>query len=266
MGKTILMCPPDYFDIDYVINPWMDVNQKASDSKFTQWKSLEQKFKELGHSVELLTPQKGLPDMVFIDCGVKYKDTFVLSNFKYKERKGESVHFKKWFEDYGCKVFDIPEEYYFEGHGDSLWAGKRLFLGYGFRTSVEAHFQIQDIIGGIDTDIEFIPIELVDGRFYHLDTCFCPLDADTALCFPEAFSKKAIKMLNDNIDLIEVGEEDALKFVCNSVVIGKDIIMPSGGKQVIAQLKELGYKVHEVEMSEFIKAGGACKCLSFIVN
>lgn len=260
------MCPPDYFDIDYSINPWMDVKNKATAEKGKQWQGLKDKFTELGVQVELIEPQKGWPDMVYVDVGVLCGDIFIPSNFRYPERQGEKKYYIDWFKKEGYKIVEIPEAYYFEGHGDTLWAGQKLFCGYGFRTSVEAHWKISDVLKKTDDKIQLIPVELTDSRFYHLDTCFCPLDDKKAFYFPNAFSDKAKALLKENIELIPIDESDAIKFACNSVVIGKDIIMPAGAKKISEILTSLGYNVHQVEMSDFIKGGGACKCLSMPIE
>lgn len=261
--KEFLMCPPDFFDIEYSINPWMNTQKKATNTKTQQWVALRDKFTEIGAEVKLMKPQKGLPDMVYIDAGVIYNNVFVPSNFRHKERQGERKFFTKWFEENGYKIEEVDEVFFFEGHGDTLWSGSKLFCGYGIRSSAEAHHEISKIIkklGG--KDIEFLPIELIDQRFYHLDTCFCPLDDSRAFFFPNAFSEKGKRMLEKNIELIPVDEDEAIKFACNSVVVGKNIIIPSGTHKICKKLEDIGYKTHQVEMGEFMKGGGACKCLS----
>ncbi len=256
-----LMCPPDYFDIEYSINPWMDASTKVESSMKEQWQKLHDTFFEVGAEVQLMSPQKGWPDMTYVDVGVLYKDIFVPSNFMYPERQGESPYSIDWFEDNDFKIKQIDSTFALEGHGDTLWAGDRLFCGYGFRSTVEAHHELSRILNEIG-DVDVIPIELIDARLYHLDTCFCPLDKNTAFYFPGAFSKKAQRMLEKNIDLIPISEEDALKFACNAVVIDKHILIPSGAKETNEMLERLGFTVHEIPMSEFMKGGGACKCLS----
>ncbi len=259
------MCPPDYFDIKYSINPWMDTNTIVSQEKNTQWQQLKNKFIELGVDVKLLKPQKDLPDMTYVDIGILYKNTFIPSNFRYPERQGEKKHAIAWFKKNGFKIAEIDKTFYFEGHGDTLWAGDKLFFGYGFRSSVEAQYETAKILKKLNPKIEVIPIELIDPRFYHLDTCFCPINSKQATYYPNAFSSKAKKILSQNIELIPVTEKEATKFACNAVVINKDIIIPAGAPQIYQRLKKLGYTTHPIEMSEFIKGGGACKCLSFLI-
>lgn len=263
MSARFLLCPPDYFSIQYSINPWMHPEkEQASDDKVRQWNQLRGTFEKIGVELELVTPQPGLPDMVYVDVGVIWEKTFIPSNFKFPERQPERAHFVKWFEDHGYSIEPIDQAYSFEGHGDTLWAGKNLFCGYGFRTTVEAHQNLREIFARLGADVNVIPVELVDDRFYHLDTTFCPLNEKQALVYRGGLSAKALRMLESHIELIDISEEDALKFACNAVVVGKDVLIPAGAVATNEKLRALGYTVHEIEMTEFMKGGGACKCLS----
>jgi len=66
-------------------------------------------------------------------------------------------------------------------------------------------------------------------------------------------------------DLIDVEPEEATHFSCNAVVIDRDIVLPEGAPQLVTKLQERGYSCHPLPMSEFIKAGGACKCLTMFM-
>jgi N-dimethylarginine dimethylaminohydrolase len=267
MKKPVfLMCPPDYFDIDYSINPWMDKKNKANGDKTKQWRNLKKELENAGASIKLIEPKKGWPDMVYLDVGIVYKNYFIPSNFRFPERQGERKYDIAWFRKNKFKIIEISKEYLFEGHGDTLWAGDKLFFGYGFRSGLEAQREIVKKIKKINSKIQIIPVELINPYFYHLDTCFCPLDKDKAMYYPGAFSAKAKKILKENIALIPVSENEAKKFACNSVVIKKNVIMPAFNPRISFALEKKGFIVRPVEMDEFIKGGGACKCLSIQIR
>jgi len=257
-GK-ILMCPPDYFDVTYSINTWMDVNDKPDRAlAIQQWTTLHHTLIRLGAWVECIKPQTGLPDMVFTaNGGLAYKGRCVLSRFTHKERKGEEEHFKKYFESVGYKVFDVGNSY-FEGEGDAMLAGGKLFAGYGFRTDRKIY---DKIVKFLELD-KAVLCELVDERFYHIDTCFCPISDTQAFYYPKAFTEDSIKDMDKEIELFAIEEEDAEKFACNSVVLGKNIVMPVGCNKTQDLLKKLGYETFEVDVSEFLKAGGSAKCMT----
>ena len=250
----ILMCRPKYFGIDYSINPWMDIGNDADHGNaISQWNALKDKLRELGARVQCVPPREGLPDMVFTaNAGLILKDSshVVLSSFHHKERQGEEEHFRQWFEQNGYTVTSL--HYPFEGAGDALYFGDVLVHGYGFRSDERNQIEL-------DGPVQFV--RLVDPFFYHLDTCFCPLNDMDYLIWEGAFEDASpIRSLGGKE--ISVSEEDARKFACNSVCIGKDIVIPSGCESTMEKLREFGYTPHEVEMTEFMKSGGACKCLT----
>lgn len=259
----ILMCRPDYYAIEYEINPWMK-KERGSDPKkaLHQWEALHKTIRGCGAQIELVAPGRGLPDMTFAaNAGLFYKGKVILANFKMIERKGEVAYFQSWFEKNGFHLVNKPGEdqnhYYFEGAGDALVANGKIFVGYGFRTEPE-FFQTSDWIDPKHT----ILCELVNPYYYHIDTCFCPLNEKQAIWFPDAFSPKSQELMSRSIELIDVVEEEARRFACNSVVIHKQIIIPSGCPKLVEKLKNLGLTVHSCEVDEYIKAGGACKCLT----
>src|ERR1043166_5702931 len=124
MASTVrfLMCPPDLYDVDYVINPWMEGNIHKSSREVAvgQWQGLY-KLLQKNAEVEKISPQPGLPDMVFTaNAGMAVGQKFVLSRFLHRERQGEQEHFKRWFKKHGFEVFELPPDLPFEGAGDAL--------------------------------------------------------------------------------------------------------------------------------------------------
>ena len=164
-------------------------------------------------------------------------------------------------EERGYEIVWLPEKLYFEGEGDALFGGDALFCGYKFRTDINSHRAVADLLGCLT-----ISVELVDPRFYHIDTCFCPLPDGGGYWFPQAFDEYGQRAIRDRIpNIIDVPEEEATVFCCNSVVLERDIVMPQGAPNLVAQLTERGYTCHTLPMSEFLKAGGACKCLTMFM-
>lgn len=259
----ILMCRPEYYAIEYEINPWMSKTRQANHQKaLQQWEGLHKTIQSCGAHVELLPPARGLPDMTFAaNAGLFYQGKIILANFKVIERKGEVPYNQVWFEKGGFKVVNRPgvdqNNAYFEGAGDALLADGKLFVGYGFR-SERAFYEGNEHLD----PKKMIICELVNPYYYHIDTCFCPLNETQAIWFPAAFSKEARQKMAKEIELIDVIEGEAKRFACNSVVIHKHIIIPSGCPHLGETLKKLGFTVHFCEVDEYIKAGGACKCLT----
>ncbi|PSB33575.1 TIGR00300 family protein [Stenomitos frigidus] len=263
-----LMCAPDHYDVDYVINPWMEGNlhKSSRDRAVEQWQQLFHTLKD--HAiVDLVKPEKGVPDMVFTaNAGLVLGDTAVLSRFFHKERQGEEPFFKAWLEAHGFTVHELPKDLPFEGAGDALFdrEGRWLWAGYGFRSELDSHPYLARWL-----DIEVLSLRLMDERFYHLDTCFCPLTDGYLLYYAPAFdaySNRLIEMRVPEAKRIAIGEEDAVTFACNAVNIDRTIVLNKASDKLKQRLESAGFQVIETPLTEFLKAGGAAKCLTLRVT
>ena len=258
---TLLMCPPTYFEIQYEINPWMS-RLRGTDPRLAeaQWMHLRDLLAGLlGANLEFVEPQSGLPDLVFTaNAGLVVEDRVILSRFRFPARSGEEPIFREWFAAHDLQVLELPPDIFFEGAGDALFCGEQLFCGYHFRSEIGSHDWIGRLLGR-----RILSLQLIDPRFYHLDTCFCPLAPGQALYYPAAFDEYARRVLTANIDdLIEVTQADALRFGCNAVCMDRHVILPTGCTQLMGELCGRGYRVHPVNLSEYLKSGGAAKCLT----
>jgi N-dimethylarginine dimethylaminohydrolase len=254
------MCRPDHYGIHYEINPWMSVAVGSDPSRaLAQWTALRDLLRGLGATVELIEPTPGLPDQVFTaNAGLVFGRRVVLSRFRYRVRQGESEVFGRWFEANGFEVLNLPEGRWFEGAGDALFCGETLFAGYRHRSDARSHQWV-----GRELGVEVLPLELVDPRFYHLDTCFCPLAEGEALYYPGAFDEYGRAVLRSRIPrLIEARGEEATAFCCNAVVVGRHVVTHIGAAHLAAELQECGYTVHALDLGEFLKSGGSAKCLT----
>ncbi|MEO1432394.1 MAG: TIGR00300 family protein [Cyanobacteria bacterium J06632_19] len=263
-----LMCAPEHYDVDYVINPWMEgnIHKSSQERAVQQWQKLHHVLKE--HAiVDLVKPHKGVPDMVFTaNAGLVLGNNVVLSRFLHKERQGEEPYFKAWFEENGFTVYELPKDLPFEGAGDALLdrEGRWLWAGYGFRSELDSHPYLAKWL-----DIEVLSLRLTDERFYHLDTCFCPLANGYLLYYPEAFdsySNRLIEMRVAPEKRIAIEEADAVNFACNTVNVENIVVMNKASDSLKARLAKVGFEVIETPLTEFLKAGGAAKCLTLRVT
>jgi len=253
------MCPPTYYTVNYEINPWMNVRVKPDPQKTPiQWKNYYNLLIKLKIKVHKIKPRPDFPDMVFTaNAGLLFKKKFILSNFRFPQRQGEAKFYSQWFKRRGYEVIPLPENHFFEGEGDALIITDTLVAGFRFRSDIHSHRFIGDIIGK-----RVVSLELVNSKFYHLDTCFCPLDNETAMYCPAAFDNYGKKVLNHLIpNLIKMNQQDAMNFCCNALVSRKNIVMNNCTNRLKSRLEDLGFKVYCLDFSEFIKAGGSSKCL-----
>jgi len=260
----ILMCPPDHFHVNYAINPWMKGNedQVCQDSAMAQWQALKDLVSRFAEVVEI-EPQQGVPDMVFTaNAGTVAGKRAVVSAFAHQERKPEEAHFARWFKENGFEVGELPDSIRYEGAGDSLFdrGGDWLWAGSGFRSDEEAQDFLRDFL-----KVDVLSLKLVDERFYHIDTCFCPLTGGYLMYFPDAYDVASNQLIESKVPAdkrIVVTEEDAANFSCNAINIGKNLIMHRCSEGLRSALAGKGFEVHTTSLSEFLKAGGSAKCLS----
>jgi N-dimethylarginine dimethylaminohydrolase len=263
-GARMLICSPTHYSVDYTINPWMEHQIGKADNALAvrQWTNLA---RLLAGEAELafVAPAPGLPDMVFTaNAGLAIGGTAVVSHFATKERQPEERPFRAWFEAEGFEIAPWPRDIAFEGAGDALLDDSRslIWCGHGWRSSAGAARLLESIFAR-----RVVGLRLVDPRFYHLDTCFCPLADGWLIYYPPAFdaaSRQAIEELVPAEKRIEVGEDDARLFACNAVEVNGRVFMNGASEDLRRRLRAAGFKPVLTDLSEFIKAGGAAKCLT----
>lgn len=261
---TYLMCPPEWYDVDYVINPWMagNLHRPSRDAAFTQWKTLHQHLLRIG-DVRLLHAQKGAPDMVFVaHAALVHHGLAAVSSFAHAQRQAEETPLRQWFQEAGFLVWDTPRETSFEGEGDVMFdaSGGHLWAAHGVRTCRHSHRHLADAWHTTVTSLH-----LVDPRFYHLDLCFAPLHGGYALYFPEAFDAKSLAKIEAAFAedrRIVITEREATQFACNIINVGKTILMSRVETDLAERLASFGFEVVELDLSEFQRGGGGAKSLA----
>jgi N-dimethylarginine dimethylaminohydrolase len=254
------MCRPDHFTVVYRINPWMHP-QVPTDTALAlrQWQSLYDTYVRLGHTIELIDPIEGLPDMVYsANGGFTLDGKAYTARFTYPERQAEGPAYGEWFRQRGFEVHEAREIN--EGEGDFLLVGDVILAGTGFRTSVESHAEIGRVF-----DREVVTLRLVDDRFYHLDTAIAVLDpegADANIAYlPEAFDEASRAELQRRYpDAVEVGADDAQWLGLNSISDGRHVVIAEKAKGFEASLRERGYTPIGLDLSELLRGGGGVKC------
>jgi len=265
---VFLMCPPEYFTVAYIINPWMHGNLRRIDNAVArqQWRSLYDNLTDIAN-VRLVLPQPSSPDMVFTaNAGLVKGRRFVVSRFRYPERQHEEPYFADWFQDRGYEVSMMPRDVPFEGAGDALFdrrgagSDSLLWMAHGHR-SIPAAREI--IAERMQSEVEVL--KLVDQRFYHLDTCFCPLEGGYVMYYPPAFDEESRALIERRVPAakrIVIAEEDALAFACNAVNVDETIVVNRASADLVKLVGRKGFHVVQTPLSEFMKAGGSAKCLT----
>ncbi|OIN79418.1 dimethylargininase [Mycobacterium malmoense] len=259
--RRYAMTPPAFFAVEYAINPWMDVTTPVDvHVAQAQWDSLYRTYLRLGHHVDVIEPVPGLPDMVYTaNAGFLAHDIAIVARFRFAERAGESRAYAEWMSSLGYRP--VTTRHVNEGQGDLLMVGEMVLAGYGFRTDLRAHDEISVTLG-----VPLVSLELVDPRFYHLDTALAVLDDHTIAFYPPAFSPAARDQLRALFpDAIVVGSADAFVLGLNVVSDGLHVVLPAAATGFAAQLREAGFQPVGVDLSELLKGGGSVKCCTLEV-
>jgi len=242
--RRFLVCEPRHFAVQYAINPWMHPDTHVNaDLAREQWQALIGAYRAHGHTVDIVEPAPGLPDMVFAANSAVVVDGRVFGAlFHAPERRPESTHYDTWFKTAG---FDVHRpEAVCEGEGDLVW------------TTREAHREVQEFFGH-----PVISLTLTDPRFYHLDTALFVLDDDNISYYPEAFSPGSREVLARLYpDAVLATLDDAMAFGLNSVSDGRHVFIAPQAEALATALAGRGYVPVPVDLSEFRKAGGGIKC------
>ncbi|CAN5393831.1 hypothetical protein BH09SUM1_BH09SUM1_33680 [soil metagenome] len=259
-----LMCRPDHYNVDYVINPWMkgNLNRPNQTKAQIEWNAFAGALREKA-VVSAIPQTTGLPDMVFAANGAFVLNNIAtVANYRHKERQGESALYEAWLESHGYVTKRIAASIAFEGAGDALHDSARsiIWAAWGFRSDVESHAPLAEIYG-----VRVVSLHLVDERFYHLDTCFAPLDSGHVLYFPEAFDAESLKRIEEIVprsQRIIVSREDAALFVCNAVEADGDIFVNDCSHALEQRIAATGLRLRRSHLSQFLMAGGANRCLT----
>ncbi len=265
MSRHYLMCRPTYFAVDYAINPWMDPAEAVDvDLAIAQWSALYDTYRSLGHRVDLIDPIPGLPDMVFAANGATVIDGIALGvQFRHPQRAAEAPAYLSWLVGAGFETHEAKAVN--EGEGDLLLAGAWVLAGTGFRTEPAAHAQAQELFGR-----PVITLQLVDPRYYHLDTALCVLSGrggGNVAYLPEAFSPGSQAVLRRLFpDAVLATEADAAVLGLNAVCDGRHVVLPTQAHGLAEQLAARGYTPVGVNLSELRKAGGGPKCCTLEIR
>ncbi|MBI2406532.1 MAG: amidinotransferase [Candidatus Harrisonbacteria bacterium] len=266
----VLMCTPEHFDVIDVKNFFMQgfVGRVDCAKAVAQWKNLRGVFQKLGLAVKEIAGVSGLEDMVFsANSGIAWqglkdaRPSFLASAMFHESRQRETPRYETWFRENGFQTHRLASGAVFEGGGDAIWyPGKMLLLGgYGHRTTLAAYREVSERF-----NIPVIALRLASKEFYHLDTCLCILNNETALYCPAAFDRESNKMICAMFpNRMTFTKAQGKKYFTGNAfaVCGKHVVLQQGDKVTVWKLRAAGFSPIEVDMGEYIKSGGNVTCV-----
>jgi N-dimethylarginine dimethylaminohydrolase len=184
----------------------------------------------------------------------------VMSHMRYPQRRTETPAADDWFARHGFVRSTTGRDgvgAHFEAGDAFAWRGE-LVVGYGPRTEELALKHL-----AVDLGVSVRGFRITHPGMYHMDIGFCPLDETRAMVCPAAYDDASAEALLALVpEPLVLSEEEALTFCANSIVVGRTILMPACPDRVHDQLEEWGFEVVVVETGQFIKGGGAIRCLT----
>ncbi|GAA1856663.1 dimethylargininase [Myceligenerans crystallogenes] len=271
--RHFLMCPPEHFDVVYAINPWMDTTVPVDTGRaIRQWTALKDAYEARGHTVDVIDSEPGLPDMVYAaNGGIVVGGQAIAARFAYPERAKEGPAYDAWFTGPAARARGIAalgqSGETQEGEGDLLLIGSTLLAGHGFRTTRAAHEEAARRLGLAEQGIGVVPLELVDPRYYHLDTALAVLDDGAGgnpplvAYLPGAFAPESRAVLERMFPgAIIASDDDAAVLGLNVVSDGRTVFLTDRAGKLAEDIAAAGFDVVGVDLSELFKGGGSVKC------
>jgi N-dimethylarginine dimethylaminohydrolase len=276
----MLVVTPTYFDVIDVKNAYMEGQQGMVDKDLArqQWDDLYLIYKQLESEgvlseVAVIEGAPNLVDMVFsanqslpwlLPDGHK---VVVMSNMRFEGRKAEVQYFIPFYQQRGYQIKRLPEHILLEGNGDFIaHPGRRLlWAGHGHRSNLEAAELLAELL-----ETPIIPLKLISEYFYHLDTCFVPIDEKTVMLCASAFDEESLRAIHQVFEtVIDIPEEEAVStFSLNALVLhgpnSRHAILQKGSIETIRALVSAGCELHETDTSEFMKSGGSVFCMKML--
>jgi len=273
--RRVVLVTPAHFEVKYVINPHMaqHVGTVDRDEARHQWDALRDAYASLGIAPEIMEGVEGLPDMVFCaNQTLPFRQPdgatgVVLSRMHAPQRQAEVPHFQRFFQSMDYAIRTLPDEVDtdFEGMGDALWHPGRYLLwgGYGFRTNRAAYDALSALL-----NVPIVALKLDDPDFYHLDTCFSVLNAESVLIYPGVFTTDGRALIEHFFNtVIEAPEDEARSlFACNAhCPDGEHVLIQEGCTVTVERLRRAGFTPIELDTSEFLKSGGSVFCMKLMI-
>jgi N-dimethylarginine dimethylaminohydrolase len=283
LPRKVLMCRPTYFEVIDVKNVHMESQTGKVDkhAAMQEWEGLKSAYEELVKTqlldnVWVIEGAPGCEDMVFAAnqsfpwLTEEGRKVVVMSKMFHESRKREVPYFEDFYKVQGYEIIHLHKTSNFEGMGDTIpHPGKRLLYGgYGHRSTQNAYEELTTVL-----KVPVVALQLPDPRFYHLDTCFVPLDENEVMLCREAFTEEglsAISKLFEKVHIIPVDEASAY-FSLNAHVLHDDAtnrkvaFLHPGSKETVKLLRSLQFEVHEISTHEFMKSGGSVFCMKMMM-
>lgn len=229
-----------------------DLGKPDLDKLFVQHEQYIEALKKCGVEVTKLAENEAFPDSTFVeDTAVLTKDFAIITNPGAEARNREIEDMEPIIKRFYNKLYYISAPGTLEG-GDVLQIGKQFYVGISTRTNEEGAQQFKEIVEKEGYEATIITLK----EFFHLKTGVNYIGNNRVLVAGEFINHPAF----EHYERIVIPQED--EYSANCVHVNEYVLIPAGYPETKQKLENLGYKIIEIEMSEFQKHDGGLTCLS----
>lgn len=267
--RTVIMCPPVYFEIKTPINrvqaKWHRLGRGPDPvERMRQYQEVKDVLIKRDVNVWEIPPSEKFTYQVFTrDAGVVAETGAVIGRFKFDARAGEEREAAEMLGRHIRIAHQCQAPGVFEG-GDFMFLNSHCaYIGIGDRTDEGAYEQLKARIPAL----ELHPVYLPEG-FLHLDVVLNIISPDTALAFVDALPDAILKHLaSSGIRILPVPKSEQETMGTNGLSIGDHtVVTASCNRSTNDMLRQNGFRTVEIEMSEIIKGGGGPRCMTLPVR
>jgi dimethylargininase len=218
-----------------------------------QHKAYQDCLAELGVRIVSLPAEPELPDAVFVeDPAVVVDEVAIISIMAAPSRRPEADSLAHALSRYRPITF-LREPATLDG-GDVLRIGRRVFVGLSQRTNREAFSQLRDLLQAFDYEVQ--PVEVRDCL--HLKSACSYIGNDTILINRALIDAEQFR----GFELLDVPLEEL--DAANALLIKDVVMIPASFPKTQALLKQRGFRVRTIDLSELQKAEAGVTCSSLI--
>jgi N-dimethylarginine dimethylaminohydrolase len=263
---SLLMCAPDHYDVHFLFNPHMRYTERVDRRRAkAQWWRLVRVLEDAGADLHFLEPTGVTGPLVFTADGAfcyRPGEVLILQNDGIRGDLEPAV-FRAWFQEHGFRTESAPPNWRLDGgnllrlpDGTVLAGLKPGSSGMGERY-LARHLRVT-----VGQRLETVP--LVEEKFLHLDTVVGVLGDGRYLVYSGGLRDGRLPEEGAlaEAEIVAVSRSDALRFACNTVVVGDVVVTGPISNDLCRRIGGLGFHVERMDLSEFYKAGGGAKCLA----
>ena len=237
-------------ELSFHARQWIDVARAKA-----QHRAYQDCLTELGIQVISLPAEPTLPDAVFVeDPGVVVDEVAVISNMGAPSRRPEAKSLAGALSRYRPLQY-LTEPATLDG-GDVLRIGRTVFVGRSRRTNESGIAQLSEVLGPFGYRVR--PVE-VKGCL-HLKSACSFLSNNTVLLNRSWIDTGPLS----EFELLDVSEHEPA--AANALLLHGAILMPASFPRTADLLKDRGFRVRPIDLSELQKAEAGVTCCSLILD